>query len=93
MTKSLPCRMCLMKPVCRHKTFPMLVESCKPLSFLLYQYKDPVGKPGLRQLDFNDKMTELINILKPTNWVYSCNGYNDMCIYDRKGGVYHDTMY
>jgi hypothetical protein len=58
----IPCKECLLKPICRHKSFRRLLEDCS----LLFEYEPAINNPLLRNVD---KLFELEKILEPSWYI------------------------
>ena len=63
----IPCKDCLVLPVCRLKQYSVMLRECDPLLNLLY--KGTTSSPTLRDHKvFNKEIFNLEKILKPTMW-------------------------
>jgi hypothetical protein len=74
----LPCQNCLIKPVCREKTYIQLIDECQ----ILY---DVLIKTTIQKVDHSTAkrkpyspifLTQLFHTLKPTKWGLTSNSNN-----------------
>ena len=76
----LPCQDCLMIPMCRHKEYWHMLETCELIYRCLYKIR-PLN-PDNRTIIFNERIRDFEHILKPTTWALE-----DMHGYIRITGV------
>ena len=84
----IPCKDCLVLPICRLKQYSVMLSECELLLKLLY--KGPPTSPTRRKHKvFNKEIYNLVNILKPTRWktTISDEGYIHLV-----GMHKHDTV-
>jgi len=65
----IPCHNCLLKPVCKHKTYINLLDDCNILYDALIrstsqQTRSRINQPSCTPII----LIQLFNALKPTNW-------------------------
>jgi len=66
---NIPCENCIVLAICKHKDYHKLFTSCKLLEEAIPTFN--------KTLDYRDNnaVWELLNILKPTQWKLSVEGY------------------
>ena len=79
----IPCRDCLIIPICREKTYRKLMTECSRVENYFYF---PHGSPpsrGYRRYLFNREISELVKILNAKKWrVVQEEGYKGVTIGD-----------
>ena len=58
----IPCKDCLLIPICKHKYFLDLRRECSIINHYLYIYR-PIGARG-----FEKRMQRIYHVLKPSFW-------------------------
>jgi len=62
--KMMPCKDCLLIPICRHKHYLPLFSDCDKINEYIYGRG---GEPFVA-INYQNMLTELFDILHPTKW-------------------------
>lgn len=66
-----PCKECLIIPLCRHKNYETLLSNCNTLHKLLYRQKKLIR--DYRVPEFEEMIIEIEYVLQPTKWFTNNN--------------------
>jgi hypothetical protein len=70
----LPCKECILVPICKHKYYEELVFSCRPVAeYLKVERKGELHKHDHKKirsthLEHRKKVKTLVKVLSPTKW-------------------------
>lgn len=62
----IPCKSCLLVPICRNKEYTPLMDDCSLICNLLYSHK--MSDVRYRKEQWEENLKELERILQPTLW-------------------------
>ena len=76
----IPCKDCLLIPVCRLKAYRILMKDCELLRTKLYILSPsyPLAERGKRDDNFDELLIEVVNLLNPTRWHLGPQMYGDI---------------
>jgi len=71
----IPCKHCLLIPICRHKTYSSVVIDCKIMYDMLYEQNDQ--EFDTIRPDFGKIIKQMSEIIKPVYWKIQLHKENE----------------